>query len=156
MEKLFIICPFSQLEQKLKIKYGGNPYFITFPGGYILNNIESIKLTLEQNKISEIILVTDLNCSFADSIINRKQLFGLSYEKHLENIYIENFKNYFEGKNLDTQKYNLLKLSLISQLSISETTDLIDLYHLKVKGLIYNHTNYLFETIEKSSNLIKK
>jgi carbonic anhydrase len=156
MEKLFVICPFSQLEQRLKVKYGDNPYFITVPGGYILNNLESIQVAIVQNKINELILVTDLNCSFVESIICRKKLHGLSYEKHLENIYIENFYNYFINNKIESQKYNLLKLNLIFQLSEIEKNDFFIENKIKIKGLIYNHANYLFETIEKSSNLIKK
>jgi carbonic anhydrase len=155
MEKLFVICPFSQLEQRLKVKYGDNPYFITVPGGYILNNLESIQVAIVQNKINELILVTDLNCSFVESIICRKKLHGLFYEKHLENIYIENFYNYFINNKIESQKYNLLKLNLIFQLSEIEKNDFFIENKIKIKGLIYNHTNYLFETIVKTNTLVK-
>jgi carbonic anhydrase len=155
MEKLFVICPFSQLEQRLKVKYGDNPYFITVPGGYILNNLESIQVAIVQNKINELILVTDLNCSFVESIICRKKLHGLSYEKHLENIYIENFYNYFINNKIENQKYNLLKLNLIFQLSEIEKNDFFIENKIKIKGLIYNHANYLFETIVKTNTLVK-
>ena len=155
MEKLFVICPFSQLEQKLRIKYGDNPYFITVPGGYVLNNLESIQVAIVQNKINELILVTDLNCSFVESIICRKKLHGLSYEKHLENIYIENFNNYFVNNKIESQKYNLLKLNLNLQLSEIEKNEFFEENRIKIKGLIYNNTNYLFETIEKTNTLIK-
>jgi hypothetical protein len=155
MEKLFVICPFSHLEQRLKLKYGDNPYFITVPGVYVLNNLESIQVAIVQNKINELILVTDLNCSFVESIICRKKLHGLSYEKHLENIYIENFNNYFVNNKIENQKYNLIKLNLNFQLLELERNEFFIKNKIKNKGLIYNHTNYLFETIEKTNTLVK-
>ena len=83
---LFIICPFCELENYLRTKFGGDVFFMTATAG-VLNfsedEIAAIKNFIEREQISTIYVVNDVGCNFIEEAINNKKEFGLSCETEL-------------------------------------------------------------------------
>ncbi len=160
MNRLFIICPFSNLEIFLKNKYGDSSYFLTFPGGYTLENIEVIYKAITEYSINEIVLVSDINCRFSNSVITQKPIYGFSFEKFLEDLYIENYNLIKNETSIQKKLFSLITLNLNKQLHTIQNSNLLlpilNSKKIKIKGLIYDPINYIFKTIDRNHSLVNK
>ncbi len=117
--KLFITCPFSQMESYLQDKFGRDIYFITFPGSLAewRQNQFSVALRefIERHLIREIYLVTDTGCAFIDRVITGAKFSGLFSEKIMRSIYEKNFATDFENTELPTRQFKLAELTIRTQ-----------------------------------------
>ena len=83
---LFIICPFCQLENFLRTKFGDDILFMTATAGVLNFNddeISAIKDFIKREQISTIYVVNDIGCNFIEEAINNKKEFGLPCESEL-------------------------------------------------------------------------
>ena len=87
--KLFIICPFCQLENHLRNKYGNDIFFMTTTAG-ILNleadEISTIKNFIQRENITDIYLISDIGCNFIEEAIKNEKEFGLLAEQQLRSL----------------------------------------------------------------------
>lgn len=115
-KKLFIICPFSHLEPFLKVQYGTQHLFLTYPLASISEIDNTLKSTLETlietHQISEIIIVNDVSCLLINDIIHRKNEFHFPMQRQLESMYLEHFLRYFYKKTDEQKSINLCKINL--------------------------------------------
>jgi hypothetical protein len=142
--KLFIVCPFSCLETFIKKNYGDDAIFLTYAGtvlephDFVFNL--GIKHLILKEKIKKIYLVNDTSCRFINSIIKRKQLIGLTCEKIIEELYIENYFSYFQSQPVLAQQHNLAELNIKSQinriLKFKLFNDFIAESGIEIKGII--------------------
>ncbi|WP_337045299.1 hypothetical protein [Emticicia sp. 17c] len=142
--KLFIVCPFSCLENFIRTHYGNDVFFLTYAGtvlgthDFIYNSI--VKHLIHQEKIKTIYLVNDTSCQFINSVITRKQLIGLTCEKVIEEIYIEHYLSVFKGLPLQEQQHKLAELNIKAQvnniLAFKLFKDFMTEYGITIKGII--------------------
>lgn len=153
--KLFIVCPFSQMETYLQKKYGNDVYFISAPAAIAQWNqkeyTEAISDFIKRESIREIFLVNDTDCRFIESIINKQKLYGLYSEKILESIYIECFFSHFKNASPLEKKMKLAELNIHYQ--IRELMKFNALRHyipkedVQLKGLITSKKENLYQEI---------
>ncbi|OYZ01367.1 MAG: hypothetical protein B7Y37_06765 [Sphingobacteriia bacterium 28-36-52] len=142
--KLFIVCPFSCVENKLKKKYGSNAFFISSPGAIIPYNdqlfIEVLKGELVRNNINEIYFVNDASSRIINSVILNKDLFGLDAEYWVESIYKKVFTKSLKGRSIQYKQFRLAELIAQNQknefLANGVFTDLIIDEKILVKTLV--------------------
>lgn len=145
---LFIVCPFSCVENKLKRKYGSNAFFISCPGTIIPYNdhhfIEVLKEEIIRNNISAVYFVYDTSSRIIDSIVLNKKLFGLDAEYLVESIYKRAFNKSLKGRSNQYQQFRLAELVAQNQknefLTNNVFTDLIIDEKIVVNTLVISST----------------
>jgi hypothetical protein len=127
--KLFIICPFSNIESFLRKEYGNDILFMTYSGSMIqyadfdfLNHVKDIIL---QEKIKQIFFVNDINCKFIEDAIMKKRAQS-QVSTLLEEYYIHYYFSLFQNTSKPRQKYNLAKINLFYQIQ-----EFSNSYHFK-------------------------
>jgi hypothetical protein len=112
--KLFIVCPFSCVENKLKRKYGSNVFFVSSPGSIIQYNdhlfIDFLRGDIIRNSINEVYFVYDASSRIINSVILNKDLFGLDAEYLIECIYKNAFAKSLKGRSNQYQQFRLAEL----------------------------------------------
>ena len=75
-KKLFIICPFSNLEQFLRNKFGFDSFFISAPAGMIPTDdnqsLENLKMAIMANCINEVYIVNEVSNPLILSLIREE------------------------------------------------------------------------------------
>lgn len=71
--KLFLVCPFSCMENFITAKYGCNVFFLTSMGA-IFNfqereYLQTVKTIIRRKNVDEITVVSDSSCRFIDSTL---------------------------------------------------------------------------------------
>ena len=110
--KLFLICPFSCLENILQAKYGNDIYFLTSLGAIFqfdeIEYVSELKSFIIREQIKEIYIVNETSCKFINGVINKNKQYGLKSEKLIEKLYLE---NYFLDQMLNVDSFiKLIKL----------------------------------------------
>ncbi len=129
---LFIICPFCQMENYLRVKYGNHIYFMTATAAVLnfdADEISTIKDFIRKENITDVYLVNDLCCNFIEEAIKNQQVFGLQAEKQLRNIFKEIDINLIEGTTLSKKKliiaeHNLKKQEQYLTVALHDEADL--------------------------------
>lgn len=146
--KLFIICPFSCLEHKLKQRYGSNAFFVTCPAAIIPYNdvlfIEVLKEAIIQHNIQSVYFVNDSASGIINAVLMNKTLFGLDAEKCLNSIYQKAYSIRFKGRSIPYQQFRLAELNVQYQkdefLLNGIFTDVIIDNKINVKTLVISNT----------------
>lgn len=148
---LFLVCPFSCLEQPLKRKYGKEQFFLTAPAAVFgwsqVDHLLAIRDVIIQQKIKEICVVADTSCRFINAVIARDKPFGLAAEKVLIELYIDNYFDCFKDKSIANQQHQLAKLAVQQQLdqliSLPFIGECIEQHAISVQGLVSSSRNFL-------------
>ncbi len=125
---LFIICPFCQLENYLRTKFGDDILFMTSTAGvlnFCSDELAVIKEFIKREQIQSIYLVNDVGCNFIEEAIIGKKEFGMNAEhqlrKLLQNIQpkitnevsLHETKRIVAERNLHQQKKYLASLNIL-------------------------------------------
>lgn len=113
--KLFLVCPFSCMENFIREKYGDDVFFMTAMGAVLRfdsEEISAIKLFIEREKIREIIIASDTSCRFINGILKNEKEFGSHAETQIKNIVLEN-KNALAKANSEVEKQKIIANALI-------------------------------------------
>jgi carbonic anhydrase len=153
--KLFIVCPFSQMELFLQKKYGNEIYFITALASIMQWNqkedMDAIRDFIIRESVQEIYLVHDTGCRFINNIITKHKLYGLPSEEIIQNIYVEHYLSDFENKELSVQQFKLAELSIKYQAEEITKSDVLGIQIIEdailLKGLITSKKKNLFKEI---------
>ncbi len=151
---LFIICPFSPVENMLKKKYGPDILFISCPGAIIPYNdhafIEVLKGEVIRNKIKTVYFVNETSSRILNSVLLAKEPFGLEAEQLVQNIYNTIFSSSLKGRSIQYQQLRLAELVVQNQqndfLTNGIFTDLIIDQKITIKTLV----------ISRAINIIKE
>lgn len=142
--KLFIICPFSNLEFFLQKYFGKNSFFLTFSCAIIETQdyqyLETIRDFIVTQNIQTVYIVNDVNCRFINNIISNKKSLGLWSENILQNLYFEEYFTHFKNKPLAYQQYKLAELNVMNQINNMQHFSLLQTLLINnsfdLKGLI--------------------
>ena len=117
--KLFFICPFSQLEHFIREKYGDDVFFITALGAVFqfedANYVEVIRDFINRENITDIFIVNDTSCRFIKSVIEKEKGFGTFSEEVMLNLLIDNYSVVMYNKSLIEQQKSLAELNVKQQ-----------------------------------------
>lgn len=137
---LFIICPFCQLENFLRTKYGDDLFFITAPAAVLNFNADEVlalKEFFKREHITDIYLVNDVGCNFNDEAIKNKKEFGLHCEKQLRVLLNSNSKS---QDSLRTKNELLAENNILKQLEYLNSEEIfkheISALGINIHGII--------------------
>lgn len=143
-KKLFLICPFSCVEPYLRKVYGELIYCMTLPGvniaGEAEEQLEAIDYLIRQEKITDVFVVSDLDCPFIKNIVENKPSGTWPFETIMQDIYISRYPTDFKDKNRLFRKIKLSEIYVSFQ--ASKLADLLyqQKYHtadqLKIKAVM--------------------
>ena len=89
--KLFFICPFSQLEHFIREKYGDDVFFITTLDDVFqfedANYAEVIRDFIKRENITDIFVVNDTSCRFIKSVLEKEKGFEIFSEEIMINLF---------------------------------------------------------------------
>ena len=142
--KLFLICPFSQLEHFIREKYGDDVFFITAPGAVFqfedVNYTEVMRDFINRENITDIFIVNDTSCRFIKSVLEKEKGFGTFSEEAIINLLIDNYSVVMQTQSLIEQKKTLAELNIRRQVSEILSNELflqtIIQENVGIKGLI--------------------
>ena len=119
--KLFFICPFSQLEHFIREKYGDDVFFITALGAVFqfedVNYVEVIRDFINRENITDIFIVNDTSCRFIKRVLEKEKGFGTFSEEAMINLLIDNYSVVMQTQSLIEQKKTLAELNIRRQVS---------------------------------------
>ena len=158
INKLFLVCPFSCMENFIRQKYGDDIFFITGIAAGLQFNEEGyaavIKDFISRENITEVFIVNDTSCRFINNVLNNENSFGTHSEAVIQNLFDENFYSLLKGKTLNEQQVILAELNIKRQAKEMMKPDLflnqITKGKICIKGLITTKSNN--EIIELSFN----
>ena len=162
--KLFLICPGSQLEAFIKEEYGPNAYFLTALGTVFnfqeIKYVEALGDLLQREAIEEIFIVVDTSCRFMNSILQQQKGFGTKAEQALLDLFIDNYSTIMAGASELDRKKNLAKLNIQRQaldiLSHEMLLSAITHPQISLKGLITTKGKGKLEEVELNVEAIYK
>ena len=142
--KLFLVCPFSCMENFIRQKYGDDVFFITGIAAGLQLNEEGyaavIKDFISRENITEVFIVNDTSCRFINNVLNNENSFGTHSEAVIQNLFDENFYSLLKGKTLNEQQVILAELNIKRQAKEMMKPDLflnqITKGKICIKGLI--------------------
>ena len=145
--KLFLICPNSQLEHFLGCKYK-NAYFLTaLAAVFKLKEPTYVKELIdftERESVKEVIVVNNVACRFIESVLLKQKGHGTYAEEVLVDLLIDNYAAVMGSGSAEAQKMRLAELNVQRQmeqfLSIDYFLQQVVLQRMKVKGLVTSRT----------------
>jgi carbonic anhydrase len=150
--KLYLICPDCQIENIIRSKFEKDSYFLTALGAVF--NMSEFKYAEEVNHyinkldISEIVIVTDVDCTFKKAVVCQDETFDTRAERELTKLRVNN-NSLFEDLGVEEEKKMLAKLNIYQQtlnlLNIAFIGNKIRENKIKISGLIYHRKKRLFE-----------
>ena len=158
--KLFLICPFSCLENILQAKYGNDIYFLTSLGAIFqfdeIEYVSELKSFIIREQIKEIYIVNETSCKFINGVINKNKQYGLKSEKLIEKLYLENYFLDFKNQPKLVQQNKLAELNILNQANSLMNSSLLKSFLVEfdivINGLITNKEIELFQEIKISNN----
>ena len=142
--KLFLICPFSQMETFLRNHYGGEIYFATAMGSLFKfddkDYFNYFKHFIQRSNITEINLVVDTSCRFLNNVLTQEQDYNTNTEKELLSVFLKNYEDIVEHTAINKKQQFLAELIIKYQtdklLNISFFESLIRQNLITLRGLI--------------------
>ena len=119
--KLFLICPFSCIENFIQKQYGENIFFLTSTAAIFnfdeTSYAESVKEFIATNNITEVVIVNDLSCRFLRKVLrNEWEQRGASAETILQDILNNNYAFIMQPSSTKEQLLRFATLNIQEQI----------------------------------------
>lgn len=142
--KLFLVCPFSCVENFIRKKYGTNSFFITSMAAqsqfHDIKYLETIKETMTTENIRRLFIVNDISCRFINRFLKGERILDTPAEKNIQNIFIDNYSTIMRQPSLTEKAQVLAALNIRQQAHEILENELFKSHMLRnkivVKGLI--------------------
>lgn len=142
--KLFLICPDSQVEAFIKEQYGQEVFFLTALGAVFdfgqINYVEAVGDLLQRESIEEIFIVNEASCRFMNRMLAQEKGFGTKAEKVMLDLFIDNYTTIMAGTSLKEKQNRLAELNIQRQaleiLSNELLLQQIGQSEIRLKGLL--------------------
>lgn len=143
------------MEPALRKEFGSDVYFLSAPGAILditdSKYMESLAEFMFRKKIKTVYFVNETSCKFINRIIKRDELFGLSAENILEELYFDYYTSYFKRQPLHEQQIRLAELSIKRQVADLMKAEMPGEFileqNIEIKGLITTKSKKSFEEI---------
>ncbi|MEW5844151.1 MAG: carbonic anhydrase [Bacteroidota bacterium] len=117
--KLFLVCPFSCMENYIRTNYGDDVFFITAMAAVFQSEeqeyIQDIAALIAGENITQIFVVNDTSCRFINNVLKKESGFDTPAEKILQKIYSDNHSSFPHGQPLPEQQKTLAMLNVKQQ-----------------------------------------
>ena len=117
--KLFIVCPFSDMENFIRRKYGSDVFFVSAMGTIFDSHESSIHETIKQllthQKVTALYLVSDTSCRFLNNALNSICRYSSYPDSTIQKLLINNHAKWTQNKTKDNQQTLLAELILKHQ-----------------------------------------
>lgn len=121
IKKLFLICPFGQLEHFIKDRFGEDTFFLTSLGGvFDFNEVayaEAFTDFIERESIAEVFIVNDTSCRFIKSVLEKEKGFNTAAEQRMINLLIDNYYTVMDERSPLEKKKTFAELNVRHQAS---------------------------------------
>ncbi|MFO7657035.1 MAG: hypothetical protein R6W78_08205 [Bacteroidales bacterium] len=153
--RVYIVCPFSQMEAFIRENIDTDAYFITGMAGRLCFgdeiNTQVILYFIQRENIKEIIIVNDVNCRFMEEVLNNR----ITKPNPATIIYrklISDFKEVFPKiKTSEERRHLLAKLNINDHFrEIKSNAVLRPLFiknSIKLRGMVTNRLSNFKEPI---------
>jgi carbonic anhydrase len=142
--KLFLVCPFSNMENFIHLKYGEDVFFIsamaTHAHFHDAKYLESVIDFISNQQIGEIYIVNDTSCRFLNAVLNGDSTADSTSEKSIQQLLVDNYAWIMQQRTRSEQLKILANLNIKKQtfeIRMNERfSSLILQYNIGIKGLI--------------------
>ncbi|MEY4876295.1 MAG: hypothetical protein RL708_1444 [Bacteroidota bacterium] len=138
--KLFLVCPFSCMENFIRQKYGDDVFFITAMGTVFKleerEYLETIKQFISRENITEIFVVSDTSCRFIKNVLKNEINSGSHSETVIQNLLRDNYALVMNEKTIEQQQIKLAQLIVNYQAEELKKTNCLQQQILQNKILI--------------------
>lgn len=118
-KKLFITCPFSKMEPFIRKHFGELIFCMTLPGTDFFHDteqkIEDILHFVQQEEITHIIVVSDLDCPFLSALVRNKGNALWPFENILQDLFLSQYLTVFKDKNKLMRQIKLSEVYVLYQ-----------------------------------------
>lgn len=143
-KRLFVVCPFSQIEGFLRYKYGQESMFATAMAGNPQVEdalwLNSLVDTIRREGVTELFLVQDLQCRFLQVVMSGDAGFGTLCEVQLHQIVENNREKISAESSWANQLFAFASLKIVNQTnqiaSLPLMVQLIQETGLSVQGIV--------------------
>ena len=112
--KLFLVCPFSSLENFIRTKYGNGTFFITAMGTIFqfeeAEYLEPIQHLIECENITEIFVVSDTSCHCINNALKNRMSCVSYSETVIQKLFKDNYASVMNEKKIEQQQIKLATL----------------------------------------------
>lgn len=163
MNRLFIVCPFSNMEVFVQKRFGTHTLFLTSMGAQVPCNeyqqIMTMRDLLESEQIESINLVNDTDCRFLNAVVKRELQHRTAAKSVLEEIYIDHFYQSFHNRPEAEQIARLAALHLQQQMNNLRESSLLGDYisanSIEVKAWLTTRAKGRWHQLKSSSSLLR-
>ena len=163
--KIYLVCPFSFMENYIRREFGEESYFITSMASVMLtkddNFYQYLRGLIVENNIPELVVNVDLECDFFNRVFFGEKLYETPSEMFLKAVFDSNRSEIVSESSILEQKIRFAEIVINSQIDnlnalLNNGSDDLPL-HFKITGLITNksenfnvriHDNELLESYE--------
>lgn len=154
-KRMFIICPFSQIENYIRENIDSDAYFITGLAGRLSFsdelNTQIILYFIQKENINEICIVNDINCRFMEEALENKNI-QLNSASNIYKKLFSDFKEVFPKlRTRDERRLLLAKLNITDHFREIKSNNLIGpLFkrnRIKLRGMVTNRLINYSESI---------
>ena len=157
--KLFLICPFSNLENFIRRIFCTDVYFITAMAtdfNFEPEYIGKISEFIDRRMITEMYVVNDTSCRFINGIIHEEWHPGTEAEKKLELLFMENHPLIMRQPSMSEKVEKFAELNVKKQISNINKNACIKTKIKKgricIKGMITNRSENKFIVLQNIHN----
>lgn len=154
--KLYIVCPFSQMETFITHEICSDAYFLTGMAGRLCldddENTGIIRFFIEKENIRGLFVVNDLNCRFINEVLTNSAKHAVPATDTLKKLFSD-FREVFPSeKPLERKKHLLAKLNINDHIrelrsnKVLKTLFLND--NVKIRGLITDKMSNYSEAVK--------
>ena len=155
MKRLFLVCPECTIEQKIRVKYGSDSFFLTALGCvFHIDNFqyaEAVNSFLSGEDVMHIYIVNDINCTFIQNTLSSGTNHKTKAEIALAELYLNNIDSLEKLNSEDEKALQLAKLNIYRQANDLKSTAFlgskIDSGQIVLKGVLYHKEKNEFTEI---------
>jgi len=156
MKRLFLVCPDCYMEQKIRVKYGSDSFFLTALGSvFHMDNFkyaEEVNSFLSGEDVLHIYIVNDISCTFIKNTLSSDINYKTKAEIALAELYLNNIDSLEELNSDDEKALHLARLNIYRQANDLRNTAFlgtkIESNQIALKGLLYHREKKEFTEIE--------
>ena len=112
--RLFIVCPFSNIEYMLKKQFGHDSLFLSLPAGLVSaaddHFLDDLKRIIIRNNVGEIYIANEVSNSFILSVLNETYNRDIAFLNPIADLQEEFWLEKFAGLTLKQQALKMTEL----------------------------------------------
>ena len=112
--RLFIVCPFSNIEYMLKKQFGHDSLFLSLPAGLVSaaddHFLDDLKRIIIRNNVGEIYIANEVSNSFILSVLNETYNRDIAFLNPIADLKEEFWLEKFAGLTLKQQALKMTEL----------------------------------------------